>query len=198
MASVSDAQSAQFNQRFYRARLLEPLTLDFRPDRILVKPKIGADLNLLLAANGAQVLRSFPAMGNLQVHKLPDGLNADAVISAYQATGLVVYAEDRDMAEQAVNSIEFFRNESCGKCVPCRLGSQKFVSLGSNLLNGQVREKNWKEEIWPLMKEMGSAIQMASICGLGRSVPVPLTTVAAFFDQDVSKHLANGEVKGEK
>lgn len=38
--------------------------------------------------------------------------------------GLVVYAEGRDMAEQAVNSLEFYRNESCGKCVPCRIGSQ--------------------------------------------------------------------------
>ena len=47
--------------------------------------------------------------------------------------GLVVYAEGRDMAEQAVNSLEFFRNESCGKCVPCRLGSQKMVSLGDKL-----------------------------------------------------------------
>jgi formate dehydrogenase beta subunit len=106
--------------------------------------------------------------------------------------GLVVYAEDRDMADQAVNSLEFFRNESCGKCVPCRLGSQKLVSLGSNLLDGQIREKNWKEEVLPLMKEMGKAIELASICGLGRSVPVPLTTVAAFFEDDVNAHLTNG------
>src|SRR5947207_1804480 len=60
MASVTDSQSAQFNQRFYRARLLDPLTLGFRPDRILVKPKAGADLTLLLSANGTQVLRRFP------------------------------------------------------------------------------------------------------------------------------------------
>jgi len=143
-----------------------------------------------------------PAASEMEIVDLELELNLFRALSPTQAlgAGLVVYAEDRDMAEQAVNSIEFFRNESCGKCVPCRLGSQKLVSLGSNLLNGQIREKHWKEEIWPLMKEMGGAIQMASICGLGRSVPVPLTTVAAFFDQDVSQHLANGAapVRGEK
>jgi NADH:ubiquinone oxidoreductase subunit F (NADH-binding) len=73
--------------------------------------------------------------------------------------------------------------------VPCRLGSQKLVSLGSNLLNGQIGEKHWKDEIYPLVKEMGKAIELASICGLGRSVPVPLTTVAAFFPEDVSEKL---------
>ena len=102
------------------------------------------------------------------------------------------------MAAEAVNSVEFFRNESCGKCVPCRLGSQKLVSLGSNLIDGQIGEEHWKKEVFPLMKEMGDAIQMASICGLGRSVPVPLTTVAAFFEEDVSKHLRNGTMKREK
>jgi NADH:ubiquinone oxidoreductase subunit F (NADH-binding) len=104
--------------------------------------------------------------------------------------GLVVYAEDRDMAEQAVNSVQFFRNESCGKCVPCRLGSQKLASLGSHLLNGEIASGRWRSEILPLVKEMAKAIELASICGLGRSVPVPLMTVAAFFDQDIARHLS--------
>jgi NADH:ubiquinone oxidoreductase subunit F (NADH-binding) len=52
--------------------------------------------------------------------------------------GVVVYAEGRDMAEQALNSLEFYRNESCGKCLPCSLGSQKMVSLGTNLIDGQI------------------------------------------------------------
>jgi NADH:ubiquinone oxidoreductase subunit F (NADH-binding) len=141
-----------------------------------------------------------PAASEMEILDLELELNLFRALSPTQAlgAGLVVYAEDRDMAEQAVNSIEFFRNESCGKCVPCRLGSQKMASLGSNLLNGQIREKRWKEEIWPLMKEMGGAIQMASICGLGRSVPVPLTTVAAFFDEDVNRHLMDGSAPSKR
>jgi NADH:ubiquinone oxidoreductase subunit F (NADH-binding)/NADH:ubiquinone oxidoreductase subunit E len=120
-------------------------------------------------------------------------LNLFRALSPTQAlgAGLTVYAEDRDMAEQAVNSVEFFRNESCGKCVPCRLGAQKLASLGSHLLKGEIGARSWKEEILPLIKEMGTAIELASICGLGRSVPVPLKTAAAFFEEDVGRHLSD-------
>ncbi len=135
-----------------------------------------------------------PSSSELDILDLELELNLFRALSPTQAlgAGLVVYAEDRDMAEQAVNSVEFFRNESCGKCVPCRLGSQKLASLGAHLLKGQIDAARWKDEIFPMVKEMGRAIELASICGLGRSVPVPLTTVAAFFDEDVTKHLSGG------
>ena len=128
-------------------------------------------------------------------------LNLFRALSPTQALGggLVVYAEGRDMAEQAVNSVEFFRNESCGKCVPCRLGSQKLASLGSHLLSGEIERARWKDEVLPLVKEMGKAIEMASICGLGRSVPVPLLTAASFFEDDITKHLSgNGAPRTAK
>jgi NADH:ubiquinone oxidoreductase subunit F (NADH-binding) len=133
-----------------------------------------------------------PASSELNVLDLELELNLFRALSPTQAlgAGLVVYADDRDMAEQAVNSVEFFRNESCGKCVPCRLGSQKLASLGSHLLNGEISSALWQEEILPLIKEMGKAIELASICGLGRSVPVPLMTVAAFFPEDIAKYLS--------
>ena len=120
-------------------------------------------------------------------------LNLFRALSPTQAlgAGLVVYAEDRDMAEQALNSLEFFRNESCGKCVPCRLGAQKMVSLGANLVDGQISAARWKDELIPLISEMGKAIEMASICGLGRSVPVPLRTAINYFGSDVAKHLSD-------
>jgi NADH:ubiquinone oxidoreductase subunit F (NADH-binding) len=173
----------------------------FIPARLVANRGLPRNLPENKAWQELAARRKFnPASGELDILDLELELNLFRALSPTQAlgAGLVVYAENRDMAGQAVNSVEFFRNESCGKCVPCRLGSQKLVSLGSNLLNGEIREKQWKEEVWPLMKEMGDAIQMASICGLGRSVPVPLTTVAAFFDQDVAQHLVNGQNPGER
>ena len=133
-----------------------------------------------------------PASSELDILDLELELNLFRALSPTQAlgAGLTVYAEGRDMAEQAVNSVEFFRNESCGKCVPCRLGSQKMASLGSHLLSGKIQAASWKNEILPLIKEMGTAIELASICGLGRSVPIPLKTAAAFFEEDVAKHLS--------
>ena len=46
--------------------------------------------------------------------------------TAALGAGVVVYDESRDMVVEAVRSLEFYRNESCGKCVPCRIGSQKW------------------------------------------------------------------------
>jgi NADH:ubiquinone oxidoreductase subunit F (NADH-binding) len=142
-----------------------------------------------------------PAATELDILDLELELNLFRALSPTQAlgAGLTVYAEGRDMAEEAVNSVEFFRNESCGKCVPCRLGSQKLASLGSHLLGGKIGATGWKDEVLPLIKEMGKAIELASICGLGRSVPVPLTTTAAFFAEDVAQHLSgNGAVRAGK
>ncbi len=118
-------------------------------------------------------------------------LNLFRALSPTQAlgAGLVVYDERRDMLEEAVKSLEFFRAESCGKCVPCRTGSQKLTSLGTHVLEGKVAGDAWKNEIIPLVKEMSKAIELSSICGLGRSVPMPLRTVIDFFPEDLERHL---------
>jgi NADH:ubiquinone oxidoreductase subunit F (NADH-binding)/NADH:ubiquinone oxidoreductase subunit E len=133
-----------------------------------------------------------PSSTSLDILDLELELNLFRALSPTQAlgAGLVVYAEGRDMADQAVNAVEFFRNESCGKCVPCRLGSQKFASLGAHLINGKIGAQRWNEELLPLMKEMGKAIELTSICGLGRSIPVPLKTVATYFEEDLASHLS--------
>ena len=136
-----------------------------------------------------------PAATELNILDLELELNLFRALSPTQAlgAGLVVYAEGRDMAEQALNSMEFFRNESCGKCVPCRLGSQKLVSLGTHLIDGQISADRWKDELLPLVKDLGKAIELTSICGLGRSVPVPLRTAVNFFERDIAKHLTASE-----
>ncbi len=140
-----------------------------------------------------------PAATELDILDLELELNVFRALSPTQqlGAGLVVYAEGRDMAEQAVNALEFFRNESCGKCVPCRLGSQKLAALGAHLLEGRIDAERWRHELLPLMRDMGTAIELASICGLGRSVPVPLRTAANFFPDDVARHLSGGVSAGE-
>jgi len=132
-----------------------------------------------------------PAAMELDILDLELELNLFRALSPTQAlgAGLVVYADDRDMVDQAVNAMEFYRNESCGKCVPCRLGAQKMASMGTHLLEGKINADHWKGELLPLMNDMSRAIELASICGLGRSVPVPLRAVTKFFESDVNRHL---------
>jgi NADH:ubiquinone oxidoreductase subunit F (NADH-binding) len=109
--------------------------------------------------------------------------------TAALGAGIVVYHAGRNMAVEAVNALEFFRNESCGKCVPCRLGSQKLATLGGHLLAKKISRARWEEVLLPLMREMSPALTLASICGLGRSVPFPLQTVVDFFPDDLAVFL---------
>lgn len=133
-----------------------------------------------------------PEADSLDILDLELDLDLFRALSPTQAlgAGLVVYAEGRDMAAQAVNAAEFLRNESCGKCVPCRIGSQKLAALGGNLLAGRIDSTRWSNEIVPLLREMWAAIELGSICGLGRSVPMPLRTAIEFFPEDVARYLA--------
>jgi NADH:ubiquinone oxidoreductase subunit F (NADH-binding)/NADH:ubiquinone oxidoreductase subunit E len=104
---------------------------------------------------------------------------------------LVVYAGDVDLLDQAVNFTEFYRNESCGKCVPCRLGSQKLVQIGQDLL---AKRAAGKPATGPAaaavakdVKEITRTLQLTSICGLGYVAPIPLATVMAYFADQVQK-----------
>jgi formate dehydrogenase beta subunit len=132
-----------------------------------------------------------PAAQELDVLDLELELDLFRALSPTQmlGAGIVVYAEGRDMAEQAVNALEFFRNESCGKCVPCRVGSQKLANLGTNLLAGRIDAATWNDNLFPLVKELGDVLNLSSICGLGRSVPMPLRTAVDYFSQDVARYL---------
>jgi NADH:ubiquinone oxidoreductase subunit F (NADH-binding) len=56
-------------------------------------------------------------------------------------------------------------------------------------VEGRISTQRWQTELVPLIAELGKAIELASICGLGRSVPVPLRTAVNYFHEDVARHL---------
>jgi NADH:ubiquinone oxidoreductase subunit F (NADH-binding) len=112
--------------------------------------------------------------------------------------GLVVYARGSDPLEQAVNFTRFFRNESCGKCVPCRLGSQKLYQLGLDLIDRRARGDLIQEEVETLrgeVLEVARAMQQTSICGLGYVAPIPLSSALTWFAGDLLTG-PNGESPG--
>jgi NADH:ubiquinone oxidoreductase subunit F (NADH-binding)/NADH:ubiquinone oxidoreductase subunit E len=133
-----------------------------------------------------------PAAREVDILDLEIDLSVFRALSPTGAVGagVIVYAEGRDMAEQAVNALEFYRNESCGKCVPCRIGAQKIVTLGRSVLEGRVDGARWTGELLPLVNELMEAITMTSICGLGRSIPMPVRTLVDYFGEDLARHLA--------
>ncbi len=107
--------------------------------------------------------------------------------------GLVVYDDTRDMLAEARNCNEFFRNESCGKCVPCRIGTQKLVEIGTDLLRRRDKTPagetamppDFVEKLNAHFGDLTTTIKNTSICALGPSSAAPLTTVMSFFPQDL-------------
>ena len=101
---------------------------------------------------------------------------------------IVVCADNRCMLDMALNAVRFFRNESCGKCVPCRVGSQKLVEI---LEDWTKTKGSSKESDLPLVGELFHALRQTSICGLGQFLPAPLQSVLKHFRPDVDQHLLN-------
>ena len=130
---------------------------------------------------------SGPSSGYLPASMLDLPLDFKAVADAGSMVGsgaIVVCADNRCMLDMALNSVRFFRNESCGKCVPCRVGSQKLVSILSGWTAGEAKPGDGE-----LCEELFQAMRMTSICGLGQIVHAPITSVMQHFPDVVDDHL---------
>ncbi len=135
---------------------------------------------------GARFERGFPAgQESIDIRDLPLDIDEFRTLNLMLGAGLTVYAlaEGVNMLDHALNASQFFRNESCGKCVPCRIGSQKLVSIGERMAmrpgtaEGLARDKS-------LVNELLEVLELTSICGLGMSAAKPLATALQSFSSD--------------
>jgi formate dehydrogenase beta subunit len=85
---------------------------------------------------------------------------------------LVVVAEGTNLLALAANVTRFFRNESCGKCVPCRVGSEKAVELLEAVLEGKAPRTALE-----VLPDLGETMALTSICGLGQVAVAPALSV---------------------
>jgi NADH:ubiquinone oxidoreductase subunit F (NADH-binding) len=81
---------------------------------------------------------------------------------------LVVVAEGTDLLALAANVTRFFRNESCGKCVPCRVGSEKAVGLLDAIVEGRA-----PRTALDVLPDLHETMALTSICGLGQVAVAP-------------------------
>jgi NADH-quinone oxidoreductase subunit F len=98
--------------------------------------------------------------------------------------GMVVMDEDTCMVDVARYFIEFCRDESCGKCVPCREG----LPLMSEILDRITRGDGKAEDIQQLL-DMGKTIKSGSLCGLGTSAPNPVLSSIQYFRPEWEAHV---------
>jgi formate dehydrogenase beta subunit len=144
---------------------------------------------------GGKRLKAFapsgPSSGYLPASMADVRLDFKALADAGSMLGsgaVVICAEGTCMLDMALNSTTFFRNESCGKCVPCRVGSQKLVDI----LTGWTRGDGSSDDL-QLIDELSDALRLTSICGLGQVVPAPIASVLKHFREEIDAHLTRRE-----
>src|SRR5258708_23088090 len=86
-------------------------------------------------------------------------------------SGAIVVCDDTTcMLDMALNAVKFYRNESCGKCVPCRMGSQKMVEILTRWTQGAASESQFAAHL-QLITDLSAAIDPPSISARGPIVP---------------------------
>ena len=113
-------------------------------------------------------------------------LDFDAMAKAGSMLGsgaVLVVAEGTDMLELGLNVTRFFRNESCGKCVPCRIGTEKAVSILRRTVLGRAHAEDLDD-----LKDLEETLRLTSICGLGQAALGPALSVLAHFPEDVAAY----------
>ncbi len=98
--------------------------------------------------------------------------------------GMVVMDETTCMPAMAKFFLEFTEDESCGKCVPCRIGNKTLLTILQRITNGEGREGDIE-----LLLELSQQIKDTSLCGLGQTSPNPVLTTIKYFRDEYEAHI---------
>ncbi len=98
--------------------------------------------------------------------------------------GMVVMDEDTCMVDVARYFLSFTQAESCGKCVPCRVGTKQMLDILERICRGEGE----KEDI-ALLEKLGKDIKAGSLCQLGQTAPNPVLTTLRYFKDEYEAHI---------
>ena len=100
--------------------------------------------------------------------------------------GLIVMDEDNCMVDIAKFFLEFTVDESCGKCTPCRVGTQRLLEMLDKIIEG----KGTMEDL-DKMEELCYYIKKNALCGLGQTAPNPVLSTLRFFRDEYVAHIVD-------
>ena len=98
--------------------------------------------------------------------------------------GMVVLDEDNCMVNMAQYFLQFTQMESCGKCVPCRIGTKRLLEILDRITKGTGKEGDIE-----LLEKLSADIKAASLCGLGQTAPNPILSTIKYFRDEYEAHL---------
>ncbi len=98
--------------------------------------------------------------------------------------GLIVMDEDTCMVDTARFFMEFCQEESCGKCTPCREGTNRMLQILQRICKGEGRDGDIE-----LLEELASIIKDSALCGLGQTAPNPVLSTIRYFRDEYEAHI---------
>ena len=98
--------------------------------------------------------------------------------------GLIVMDDKSCMPDVAKFFMEFCMDESCGKCVPCRVGTVQMYRILERITNGSATERDLEN-----LEELCVMVRETSLCGLGQSAPNPVLSTLRYFRHEYDEHI---------
>ena len=98
--------------------------------------------------------------------------------------GMVVLDETDCMVNVAKYFLEFTKSESCGKCVPCRVGTKRLLEILTRITEGRGREGDLD-----LLETLSSDVKTSSLCGLGQTAPNPILSTIKYYRDEYEAHI---------
>ncbi len=107
--------------------------------------------------------------------------------------GMIVMDEKTCMVDMAKFFMDFTSKESCGKCVPCRIGTTRMLEILQRIVKGEGEESDIDTLV-----ELGEAIKTGALCGLGNSAPNPVLTTIKYFRSEYEAHIKEKKCPAKK
>ncbi len=98
--------------------------------------------------------------------------------------GMVVADEDTCMVDLAKFFLSFIQAESCGKCVPCRVGTQQMLNILERITGGEGQPEDIAR-----LERLAQTVKNGSLCGLGQTAPNPVLTTIRYFREEYEEHI---------
>lgn len=131
-----------------------------------------------------------PSGGCIPAQHLDVPMDYDALValgSIMGSGGLIIMDETSDMVDVARYFMDFCMDESCGKCVPCRVGTRMMHDMLQQLVQGGASRAHLQR-----LEELAHYVRDTSLCGLGISAPNPLLSTLRHFRKDYESKLTDG------
>jgi len=160
----------------------------------LIEVQLGTTLREIIFDIGGGVQKNFkaiqtggPSGGCLSEEFLDLPVDYESLASAGSimgSGGLIIMDEDTCVVDVAKYFLDFTQKESCGKCIPCRVGTKHMVEILDRITHGEGNP----EDLLTL-RNLGDTIKKGALCGLGQTAPNPVLTTLRYFRNEYLEHI---------